>query len=87
MGRGKTIDERALQKVLLTKKIQAVLDVFEKEPLPPKSRLWGLKNVIITPHVSGISIPEEISEEFVKNYEGWAKGEPLTNLVDREKGY
>ena len=87
MGRGKTIDEKALQKVLLTKKIQAVLDVFEKEPLPPKSKLWGLKNVIITPHVSGISIPEEISEEFVKNYEGWVRGEPLTNRVDRGKGY
>ncbi len=87
MGRGKTIDEKALQKVLLTRKIRAVLDVFEKEPLPPKSKLWGVKNVIITPHVSGISIPEEISEEFVKNYEGWAGGKPLTNLVDREKGY
>ena len=87
MGRGKTIDEKALEKVLLTKKIQAVLDVFEKEPLPPKSKLWGLKNVIITPHVSGISIPEEISEEFVKNYEAWVRGEPLTNRVDREKGY
>ncbi len=87
IGRGKTIDQRALQKVLLTKKIRAVLDVFEKEPLPPKSKLWGLKNVIITPHVSGISIPEEIGEEFVKNYESWVRGEPLTNLVDREKGY
>jgi len=87
IGRGKTIDEKALEKVLLTKKIQAVLDVFEKEPLPPKSKLWGLKNVIITPHVSGISIPEEISEEFVKNYESWVRGEALTNLVDREKGY
>jgi phosphoglycerate dehydrogenase-like enzyme len=87
IGRGKTIDEKALQKVLLTKKIHAVLDVFEKEPLSPKSKLWGLKNVIITPHVSGISIPEEISEEFVKNYDGWVRGEPLTNLVDRGKGY
>jgi phosphoglycerate dehydrogenase-like enzyme len=87
VGRGKTIDEKALQKVLLSKKIQAVLDVFEKEPLPPKSKLWGLRNVIITPHVSGISMPEEISEEFVKNYEAWVRGEPLTNLVDRGKGY
>ena len=87
MGRGKTIDEEALERVLLTKRIQAVLDVFEKEPLPPNSKLWGLKNVIITPHVSGISIPEEISEEFVKNYDGWVRGESLTNLVDREKGY
>ncbi len=87
IGRGKTIDQKALQKVLLTEKIQAVLDVFEKEPLPPKSKLWSFKNVIITPHVSGIRIPEEISEEFVRNYEAWARGEPLTNLVNREKGY
>jgi len=87
IGRGKTIDEKALKKVLQTKKIQAVLDVFEKEPLPPKSKLWGLKNVIITPHVSGINIPEEISEEFVRNYGRWVKGEPLVALVDRKKGY
>jgi phosphoglycerate dehydrogenase-like enzyme len=87
IGRGKTVDERALEKVLETEKIQAVLDVFEKEPLFSKSKLWGLKNVIITPHVSGINIPEEISEEFVRNYKRWARGEPLTNLVDREKGY
>jgi phosphoglycerate dehydrogenase-like enzyme len=46
-----------------------------------------LKNVIITPHVSGISLPEEISEEFVRNYGRWVKGEPLVALVDREKGY
>jgi glyoxylate/hydroxypyruvate reductase A len=43
--------------------------------------------VIITPHVSGINIPEEICEEFVRNYERWAKGEPLIGLVDRQKGY
>jgi len=87
IGRGKTIDEKALKKILQTKKIQAVLDVFEKEPLPSKSKLWGLKNVTITPHVSGINLPEEISEEFVRNYERWVKGEPLIALVDRGKGY
>jgi len=87
IGRGKTIDEKALKKILQTKNIQAVLDVFEKEPLPSKSKLWGLKNVIITPHVSGINLPEEISEEFVINYKRWVRGEPLLALVDREKGY
>jgi len=87
IGRGKTIDEKALKKVLQAKKIQAVLDVFEKEPLPSKSKFWGMKNVMVTPHVSGISLPEEISEEFVRNYERWARGGPLTNLVDRKKGY
>jgi glyoxylate/hydroxypyruvate reductase A len=87
IGRGKTIDEKALTKVLKSEKIRAVLDVFEKEPLPSKNTLWGLRNVIITPHVSGISLPEEISEEFIKNYGYWVKGEPLHGLVDRRKGY
>jgi glyoxylate/hydroxypyruvate reductase A len=87
MGRGKTIDEKALEKVLRTKKIRAVLDVFEKEPLPPGSKLWGLRNVIITPHISGINIPEEISEEFVRNYKRWVRGESLHGLVDRRRGY
>src|SRR4030043_1706714 len=87
IGRGKTIDEKALETVLQTRRIQAVLDVFEKEPLPSRSKLWGMKNVIITPHVSGINLPEEISEEFVRNYERWVGGEPLMALVDREKGY
>jgi phosphoglycerate dehydrogenase-like enzyme len=87
IGRGKTIDEKALKKVFQTKKIQAVLDVFEREPLSYQSKFWGMKNVIVTPHVSGISLPEEISEEFVRNYERWARGEPLINVVDRGLGY
>ncbi|NWF93286.1 MAG: D-2-hydroxyacid dehydrogenase [Syntrophaceae bacterium] len=87
IGRGRTIDEAALIRVLKTKRIKAVLDVFENEPLPRESELWGMENVIITPHVSGINIPEEICEEFVRNYGRWVRGEPLIGLVDREKGY
>ncbi len=87
IGRGKTIDEEALTRVLKTRRIRAVLDVFEKEPLPPESELWILENVIITPHVSGINMPDEICEGFAANYERWVKGEPLIGLVDREKGY
>jgi phosphoglycerate dehydrogenase-like enzyme len=87
IGRGKTIDEMALTRVLKSGKIRAVLDVFEKEPLPPESELWNLENVIITPHVSGINIPEDICEEFVRNYGRWVKGKPLIGLVDRKKGY
>jgi glyoxylate/hydroxypyruvate reductase A len=87
IGRGKTIDEKALVKVLKTGKIRAVLDVFETEPLPIESELWSLKNVVITPHISGINIPEEICEEFIRNYERWVRGEPLIGLVDRRKGY
>jgi glyoxylate/hydroxypyruvate reductase A len=87
IGRGKTIDEGALTDVLKRKRMRAVLDVFETEPLPPESELWSLENVIITPHVSGINIPEEICEEFIENYKRWVKGKPLIGLVDRNKGY
>jgi phosphoglycerate dehydrogenase-like enzyme len=87
MGRGKTIDEKALEKVLQMERIRAVLDVFETEPLTSKSKLWGMENVILTPHVSGISLPGEICEEFIKNYERWVRGESLHGLVDRRKGY
>jgi phosphoglycerate dehydrogenase-like enzyme len=87
IGRGKTIDEMNLTKALKSGKIRAVLDVFETEPLPPESELWKLDNVIITPHVSGINIPDEICEEFIKNYRRWEKGKALTGLVDRTRGY
>lgn len=87
IGRGKTMDEVALTQVLKIGRIRAVLDVFEDEPLPPGSELWNMENVIITPHVSGINIPEEICEEFARNYRRWVKGKKLIGLVDRERGY
>ena len=88
VARGGVVDQEALVDALIGNKIAgAGLDVFEEEPLSPDSKLWDLENVIITPHVSGISIPEEISEEFVRNYGRWVKGVPLVALVNREKGY
>jgi len=87
IGRGKTIDERALTLALKNRKIKAILDVFEEEPLSKESELWRLDNVIVTPHVSGINLPEEICKEFVQNYEKWVRGESLHGLVDRMKGY
>jgi phosphoglycerate dehydrogenase-like enzyme len=87
IGRGKTVDEEALTRVLKTGRIRAVLDVFEKEPLPLESELWDVENVAITPHVSGINIPDEICEEFIKNYRRWMKSKPMIGVVDRIKGY
>ena len=87
IGRGKEIDEAGLIRVLKTKKIHAVLDVCETEPLPQESELWAMKNVILTPHVSGIVTPEELCAEFVANYQRWIAGKPLEGVVDRQKGY
>lgn len=52
-ARGAVIDEAALEEVVLSGRIRAVLDVFEVEPLPMTSRLRGLDNVVIIPHNGG----------------------------------
>jgi phosphoglycerate dehydrogenase-like enzyme len=54
VARGSVIDEAALIDALTTGALRgAGLDVTAKEPLPADSPLWGLPNVVITPHVGG----------------------------------
>lgn len=56
VGRGKLVDETALVAQLQAGRLRgAGLDVFAKEPLAPGHPLWGLPNVLITPHVSAVS--------------------------------
>lgn len=87
MGRGATIDEEALLRAVRSGRIQAVLDVFAHEPLPPGHPFWHLPGVTITPHISGPSVPAEVADYFVANLERFVKGQPLTGLVQRERGY
>lgn len=65
------------------------LDVFETEPLPETSPLWGMENVIITPHTSGDTphYDERALEIFLDNLRRYAKAEPLTHVVDKRLGY
>jgi D-2-hydroxyacid dehydrogenase (NADP+) len=67
----------------------AALDVFEREPLPEDSPLWDLKNVIITPHISGGTeiYNERAVEIFCDNLRRYLAGEPLRNVVDPARGY
>lgn len=72
IARGAVIDETALAEALQQRWIRgAALDVFEEEPLPSESPLWGLSNVIITPHMAG-STPHywrRCAELVATNYE------------------
>lgn len=52
IARGAIVEENSLIEALKTKLLGAVLDVFEEEPLSKESELWGLENVILTPHNS-----------------------------------
>lgn len=86
--RGPVVQEKALIRALREKWIAgAILDVFEREPLPPENELWNFENVIITPHISGPSIPEEIVQNFEENLERFREGKKFIGLVDRNRGY
>ncbi len=68
----------------------AALDVFEVEPLPPDHALWKMPGrVILTPHVAGYSprIAGRHLEILLGNVGRFVRGEPLRNVVDKEKWY
>ena len=84
VGRGELVDEEALVEALRSGHLGgAALDVFSTEPLPPDSPLWGMENVIVTPHNSATSTSTGARSEriFLDNLRAWANGEPLRNLA------
>jgi phosphoglycerate dehydrogenase-like enzyme len=88
IGRGSIVSEKALVQALEEERIRgAVLDVFKEEPLPVESRLWSLPNVMITPHNSGLSFPEDIVKIFAENYRRFVNKKPLKYRVDFNRGY
>jgi D-2-hydroxyacid dehydrogenase (NADP+) len=90
VARGSLIDEPALVAALQTRAIAAAgLDVASQEPLPPESPLWSLGNVLITPHISGVTERhwEREAELLIDNLERWFSGRPLRNQVDLSRGY
>ena len=89
-ARGPVVDEAALIEALKTNRIAgAYLDVFESEPLPPGSPLWGFENVILTPHASDLVEDWDIrfAHFFAENLANWLAGRPLKNIVDPRRGY
>jgi len=90
VARGGVVDEAALIDALRRGHIAgAALDVFEEEPLPPESPLWELPNVILSPHISGATphYDERATDLFAENLRRFAAGEPLLNVVSRQRGY
>ncbi len=90
IARGAVVDEEALVQALKEGWIGgAGLDVFEREPLPEDSELWGLENVILTPHISGGTelYFERAVPIFCENLRRYLKGRPLRNVVDPRRGY
>lgn len=88
VGRGPAVDESALIEALSQNKIAgAVLDVFEKEPLPKDHPFWTTPNLLMTFHTAAPSLAKDISNLFFVNYELFLEGQPLKYQVNFEKGY
>lgn len=90
IARGRVIDEQALIRALREGWIAgAGLDVAEVEPLPANSPLYTMPNVILTPHIAGVSVHYEsrLAHLFAENLRRYRAGEPLLNRFDPARGY
>jgi len=90
VGRGPQVNVDDLVEALRSRRIAgAALDVFEKEPLPADSPLWGAENLLITPHTAGLTdkLWNRHYELFSENLRRYLTGQPLRFVVDKQKGY
>ncbi|KAJ3045672.1 hypothetical protein HDV00_007798 [Rhizophlyctis rosea] len=81
VGRGSCIDDEALYDALVQKTIGgAALDVFETEPLPKESKLWGVRDCIVSPHSAG-GRPQGAEALIAENLRRFLAGEKLKNEI------
>jgi len=88
IGRGSVLDDEDLVVLIESGKIGgATLDVFHEEPLAPSHPFWSLPAITITPHVAGLTIPDETVLQVAAKIRALERGEAVTGVVDRERGY
>jgi phosphoglycerate dehydrogenase-like enzyme len=91
IGRGPVLDQAALAEKLARGELGgAVLDVVDREPLPPESPLWTTPNVIITPHCAvddGLQYAARCLDIFLDNLRRYLAGRRLRNRVEPARGY
>ncbi|MGB3539036.1 MAG: glyoxylate/hydroxypyruvate reductase A [Mesorhizobium sp.] len=87
-SRGPVVDEPALVEALRSGQIGgATLDVFWVEPLPQDHPFWDMENVLITPHLASITVPEAAARDVAESIRRVsAGGEPL-HRADTRRGY
>lgn len=88
VGRGALVDEAVLPEALDAGWLRgAALDVFEAEPLPATSPLWGRSDVIVSPHVAGLTTTAGAGDGFLECLARLEDGKVPPGVVDRVRGY
>lgn len=85
-ARGPIIVEEDLAEFVGAGHIRAVLDVYEKEPLPMDSCLRGCENIVLIPHRGGptMDIREQVTLALIEDLRRYQKGEPLCHEIPWE---
>jgi glyoxylate/hydroxypyruvate reductase A len=87
-GRGGHLVEADLLAALASGQIsEAVLDVFETEPLPADHPFWDHPQIVVTPHVAARTNPFTAAEAMAGNLRRLVAGEEFPDLVDPDVGY
>lgn len=84
VGRGTTVDDRALLEALTSGRLGAAyLDVFEPEPLAPDHPFWTTPNCYVTCHTAGgrHDQDEALVKHFLANLAAFEQGKPLVDQV------
>ena len=88
IARGGHVDEEALLVALDSGRIGgALLDVFDREPLPPEHPFWRHPKVFVTPHVAAQAVAELAVSQVIDNIRRIERGEQPVGLVMIERGY
>ena len=87
-GRGEQVVEEHLIEHCSSGHISAaILDVYRKEPLPKKSKLWDQENIRIWPHVAAETNPETAAKQIANAIKCIENGKLPPNTIERKLGY
>lgn len=87
-GRGAVVVESDLLAALDSGHLAgAALDVFEREPLAPDSRLWRHPKIVVTPHIATFPVADAVASQLIDNLGRVSRGEAVAYPADRNAGY
>ena len=65
----------------------AMLDVFEDEPMQANHPFWDEPRITVTPHISAQTMVRESVRQIVRKIDALEQGQPVDDIVDRNRGY